>query len=140
MFGRHAFFDGRVQGGVKDLAWFTAEGVEMTDEHWRRPAETLGMYLDGDAVQAGGPGGDPVTAAAHLVVLHAGPADCLFRLPGQPWAKGYQVVPDTTPELPGAAVGTPMAEPATATSRPALAGGEPLAVGARSLVLLRVGR
>ena len=40
---------GRVgEDGVKDLAWFTARGLELTDEQWFDPGlRTLGMYLSG---------------------------------------------------------------------------------------------
>jgi glycogen operon protein len=124
---QRAFFQGRPIGGedgVKDLAWFTPEGVEMNDADWASTtARTLGMYLSGNGIRSRGPRGERITDESFLLLLHAGAEDVGFRLPGPPWAEGYAVVLNTaTPD---------------ATARD-LKAGDDLNLVTRSLVLLQV--
>ncbi len=128
VFRQRAFFLGRPGGGgVKDLAWFDPDGTEMTSDHWHAPtARTLGMYLDGDGIRNRGPCGERITDHSYLVVLHSGDLDVTFRLPGPPWASGYEIVFDTAAEDADGAI-------------PAPAGSE-LGVTARSVVVLRAQR
>jgi isoamylase len=126
VFRQRAFFQGRPIGadGVKDLTWFTPEGVEMSDADWSsQTARTLGMYLSGDGIRTRGPRGERIRDRSFVVLLHAGDDDVDFRLPGPPWAEGYSIVLDT-----GAPTDTPRDVKA----------GEDLAMTARSLVLLHV--
>jgi glycogen operon protein len=97
VFRQRAFFLGRPIGGdVKDLAWFTPEGVEMSDADWASTsARTLGMYLSGDGIRTRGPRGERIHDKSFLLLLHTGDDDCPFRLPGPPWAERYTVVLDT---------------------------------------------
>ena len=126
VFRQRAFFLGRAIGhdGVKDLAWFTPEGVEMSDADWASPtARTVGMYLSGRGIRTRGPRGEPIVDDSFLVILHAGADDTIFRLPGPPWAESYVGELDTAaPEE---------------KLRDVIAG-EDLALVARSAVLLRV--
>ncbi|MFE3070082.1 glycogen debranching protein GlgX [Streptomyces sp. NPDC059247] len=125
---RRAFFSGRRQGadGLRDLAWFTAGGTEMTDADWYAPTATLGLYLSGRDIPGRDERGEQVIDDSFLAVLHAGPGPLDFRLPGAPWARTYALVVDTGRE-------DQSGEPGTRH-----AGGSVLAVGARSVVLLRV--
>jgi isoamylase len=99
---QRAFFDGRpVPGGAgrRDLAWFGADGLEMTGERWlSAETRTIGMYLDGDGIRHRGARGEPVRDASYLLVLHAGNADGVFVLPASPWADYYDIVVDTADE------------------------------------------
>ncbi|HET6911351.1 MAG TPA: glycogen debranching protein GlgX [Mycobacteriales bacterium] len=102
VFRQRAFFEGhRLDDGVKDLAWFTVDGVEMNDANWSAPsARTIGMYLSGRGIRTRGPRGEQIVDDSFLIVLHAGDDECDFRLPGPPWADGYVVEIDTSrPEL-----------------------------------------
>jgi glycogen operon protein len=126
VFRQRAFFQGRpVSGnGVKDLAWFTPEGVEMSDADWFAPtARTLGMYLSGEGIRTRGPRGERIRDESFLLLLHAGADDVTFRLPGSPWAESYQVLLDTA--VPDKAARTRKA-------------GDDLSIPPRSLVLLQV--
>ncbi len=126
VFRQRAFFSGRAVGsaGVKDLAWFGADGVELGSDHWFDPGVTsLGMYLDGHGIRTRGPRGEPVTDDSFLLLLHAGAHDRELVLPGEPWASSYEVVLDTAGRL---AVG------AVVTDR--------LGACSRSVVLLKVHR
>ncbi|MET7753817.1 glycogen debranching protein GlgX [Streptomyces sp. NPDC005389] len=125
---RRAFFSGRPQGtdGLRDLAWFTAEGAEMTEPDWYAPTATLGLYLSGRDIPGRDERGEQITDDSFLAVLHAGPRPLEFRLPGPPWAETYELVVDTGREDQSAPPGTEHA------------GGGTITVGARSMVLLRV--
>ncbi|MFE4984842.1 MULTISPECIES: glycogen debranching protein GlgX [unclassified Streptomyces] len=125
---RRAFFSGRPQGadGLRDLAWFTAEGAEMTEPDWYAPTATLGLYLSGRDIPGRDERGEQITDDSFLAVLHAGPRPLEFRLPGPPWAETYELVVDTGREDQSTPPGTEHA------------GGGTITVGARSMVLLRV--
>jgi glycogen operon protein len=126
VFRRRAFFTGRSAHGVgvKDLGWFGPSGEELADADWERPAVTLGMFLDGEEIHSRGPRGERIVDESFLVVVHAGDEPVSFALPGQPWAKSYEVLLDT-------AVGYDT-EPATYPT-----GSATIAVQPRSVVLLR---
>ncbi len=110
---RHdAYFEGRPAhaDGLKDLAWFGADGVEMTPERWfDHDQRVLGMYLDGRPRS-----GDDARPAL-LVLLNTGPATESVVLPGPPWAAGYQVLLDTVDEQPQGAVDRPAPEAGATT-------------------------
>ncbi|MER5208794.1 glycogen debranching protein GlgX [Streptomyces sp. NPDC002825] len=126
---RRAFFSGRPQGadGLRDLAWFTAGGTEMTERDWYAPTATLGLYLSGRDIPGRDARGEQITDDSFLAVLHAGPRPLDFRLPGPPWAATYELLVDTAAENQSAAPGTRHE------------GGTTLTVAPRSVVLLRVG-
>ncbi|MBW5485951.1 glycogen debranching protein GlgX [Streptomyces bambusae] len=125
---RRAFFSGRPQGvdGLRDLAWFTPEGEEMTEQDWYAPAAALGLYLSGRDIPGRDERGRPVADDSFLALLHAGDRPLSWELPGAPWASSYEVVVDTAREEQG---------PAPAVTYRA---GLRIAVAARSVLLLRV--
>ncbi|MEU6981305.1 MULTISPECIES: glycogen debranching protein GlgX [unclassified Streptomyces] len=125
---RRAFFSGRpAADGLRDLAWFTAEGTEMTEADWYAPAATLALYLSGRDIPGRDARGERVTDDSFLAVLHAGPRPVEFRLPGPPWADTYERIVDTAAEDQSRAPGT------------VHRGGGTISVAGRSVVLLRVG-
>ncbi|MFJ8393842.1 glycogen debranching protein GlgX [Streptomyces sp. NPDC094144] len=125
---RRAFFSGRPQApdGLRDLAWFTPQGAEMTEQDWYAPAATVGLYLSGRDIPGRDARGEPVTDDSFLAVLHAGDRPVDFRLPGPPWARDYELVLDTAREDQSTAPGT------------VHRGDSTLPVPARSFLLLRV--
>ncbi|WP_327172463.1 glycogen debranching protein GlgX [Streptomyces sp. NBC_01336] len=125
---RRAFFSGRSQApdGLRDLAWFTRQGAEMTEEDWYAPAATVGLYLSGRDIPGRDARGEQVTDDSFLAVLHAGDRPADFLLPGPPWADAYELVLDTSREDQSAAPGT------------VHEGGAVFEVPARSVLLLRV--
>ncbi|MGP4000172.1 glycogen debranching protein GlgX [Streptomyces sp. 8N706] len=125
---RRAFFSGRPQGpdGLRDLAWFTADGREMTESDWYAPTATLGMYLSGRDLPQRDERGSPVTDDSFLAVLHADPEPGRFPLPGPPWAAAYELLVDTAREDQSEPPGTRHAA------------GSPFLLPARSVVLFRV--
>lgn len=125
---RRAFFSGRAEGadGLRDLAWFTPGGAEMTEQDWYAPAAALGLYLSGRDIPGRDERGRPVTDDSFLALLHAGDRPVAWALPGAPWAAEYEVVLDTSREDQEAAPGV------------RYRGGRTMTVPARSVVLLRV--
>ncbi|MFG2590184.1 glycogen debranching protein GlgX [Streptomyces sp. NPDC048438] len=125
---RRAFFAGTPQApdGLRDLAWFTAQGAEMTEGDWYAPAATLGLYLSGRDIPGRDARGEQITDDSFLAVLHADHRPCDFRLPGPPWAQAYELVLDTSREDQSTAPGT------------LHRGGTELTVEGRSVLLLRV--
>ncbi|MET7523799.1 glycogen debranching protein GlgX [Streptomyces sp900116325] len=125
---RRAFFSGRAQAadGLRDLAWFTREGKEMTETDWYAPAATVGLYLSGRDIPGRDARGEQVTDDSFLAILHAADRPIGFRLPGPPWARAYELVLDTSREDQSTA-------PATVHR-----GNELLTVPARAVLLLRV--
>jgi isoamylase len=110
---------------VKDLAWFGADGSELTE--WFDPSvPTLAMYLDGHGIRSRGPRGERIVDDTFLVVLHTAADDGEMLLPKAPWATSYDVVLDTTDEQ--------------ARGGARYAAGDRLPLVARSVQLLRVTR
>jgi glycogen operon protein len=126
VFRQRAFFEGhRLDDGVKDLAWFTPDGAEMTDADWAAAdVRTIGMYLSGRGIRTRDARGGRIVDASFLVVLHAGGDDRTFVLPGPPWAETYTRELDT-------------AGAQAAGDR--IAAGVELPLTARSAVVLKVG-
>jgi isoamylase len=107
VFRQDSFFTGSgSQGtkGIKDLAWFSSDGAEMTPSDWYDlRARTIAMYLSGHDIRQLGAHGEPVVDDSFLVIMHAGLEPATFTLPGAPWAAAYEVVLDNTDTLATAA-------------------------------------
>ncbi|HEY9412809.1 MAG TPA: glycogen debranching protein GlgX [Jiangellaceae bacterium] len=95
VFRQRRFFEGRpiVDGGRKDIAWFTPAGTEMTDAQWHdSSATTLGMFLSGDGIRSRNRHGERIVDDSFLLWLHAGAEPIDVTLAAQPWADAYDVV------------------------------------------------
>ncbi|HEX4905867.1 MAG TPA: glycogen debranching protein GlgX [Acidimicrobiales bacterium] len=129
VFRRRRFFEGRPIKGVPDIGWFTPDGSEMSQDDWDKGfAKSLGVFLNGDAIQSVDEHGDAVTDDSFLILFNAHYERMDFVMPerfGQQWS----IVLDTAEALP------PSVDP-TAEQRLVKAT-ETLAAESRSLVLLR---
>jgi isoamylase len=118
VFRRASFFTGTSTGAdsTKDLAWFSAEGVEMTPSDWYDlRTRTIAMYLSGHDIGEVDAHGGPVVDDSFLVIMHAGLEPATFTLPGAPWAAAYEVVLDSTDTIGAAAqAGQPLDVPGVA--------------------------
>ncbi|MFD8919248.1 glycogen debranching protein GlgX [Streptomyces sp. NPDC059569] len=125
---RRAFFSGRPQApdGLRDLAWFTRQGSEMTEEDWYAPARTLGLFLSGRDIPGRDARGEKITDDSFLTVLHADGRPVEFTLPGPPWGQAYELVVDTAREEQTEAPGT------------VYEGGAKVTVPARAVLVFRV--
>jgi glycogen operon protein len=130
VFRRRKFFQGQAIHGsrVKDIGWFTPDGHEMDETHWRAPdVSTLGVFLNGEELPDRGPRGQRVVDASFLLLLNGGTEPALFTLPGDPWAKEYELVADT---------GLAYVRPPGADA-PSYVAGEELSMTSRSFAVLR---
>jgi glycogen operon protein len=90
-------FDGRPAhaDGTKDLAWFGADGEEMSPERWfDHDLRLLGMYVSGK------PAADRSAPDPLLVLLNTGADPVTVQLPGKTWGTSYDVLLDTADERP----------------------------------------
>ena len=94
IFGRRRWFQGRpLHGtGVKDIAWFTPQAKEMSEEDWKAGfAKSLGVFLNGDAIASTDMCGDRVTDDSFYFIFNAHHEPLQFTMPeasfGQNWLK-----------------------------------------------------
>jgi glycogen operon protein len=96
VFRRRRFFQGKAIRGVPhqlgDIAWFTPAGQEMTDADWETgSANSLTVFLNGDAISELGRRGEPIRDDSFLLLFNAGELDLEFALPptryGVLWTK-----------------------------------------------------
>ncbi|MBA3851845.1 MAG: glycogen debranching protein GlgX [Chloroflexi bacterium] len=123
---RRRWFQGRpIHGqGTGDMAWFTPEGVEMTEEEWASGVvNALGIWMSGAGLL--GADYEPVPDDTFYVIASSRDGASSFRLPGKAFGKRWEVVFDTdaSPSFPA----QPRVHRASAA----------LSVESNSLVLLR---
>ena len=95
---RRKYFQGRsIRGGeVKDLAWLAPDGREMTDEAWSADfVRSLGMLLNGSAIEEVNERGDAVICDTLLVLLNAHSDKVPFTLPSLDADQQWRRVIDT---------------------------------------------
>ncbi len=95
---RPVFLHGRqaAPNGLKDIVWFTPQGVEKTAEHWRNAqARCIVLLLNGHAGVHPGPDGAPVDDNVLLIVLNAHADTVNVTLPDVPGGRGWRCVLDT---------------------------------------------
>ena len=95
---RRKFFQGRrIRGaGVQDIAWLDPTGAEMTDEMWSSPdVRTLGVRLNGDAIQEVDERGRPITGDTLLLLLNADDKPVTFVLPAAAPIERWETLFDT---------------------------------------------
>jgi glycogen operon protein len=84
VFQRRRFFQGRQIRGeaVKDIAWLTSSGEEMTDDAWRTGLlRCLGMRLNGDMMNEVDERGRPIVGNTVIMLLNANEQAIPFTLP-----------------------------------------------------------
>jgi glycogen operon protein len=81
---RRNYFQGRSirGGGVTDVAWLAPDGREMTDEAWNADfTRSLGVLLNGTAIEEVNERGEPIVGDTLLVLLNAHDQEVPFTLP-----------------------------------------------------------
>ena len=74
VFHRRRWFQGRAihDSGERDIGWFTPDGEEMTEEHWRVGfAKSLLVLFNGKALPDPDSRGERVTDSSFLVLFNA---------------------------------------------------------------------
>ncbi|MCX5203436.1 glycogen debranching protein GlgX [Streptomyces sp. NBC_00237] len=102
VFRRRRFFHGRpvrgTQDELSDIAWFTPEGEEMTQEDWEAAhAKAITVFLNGEAISEPGPRGERITDDSFLLMFNASAETLEFRVP-QDHGEQWEVVVDTARE------------------------------------------
>jgi isoamylase len=101
VFCRRRWFQGRLIHGsqVRDIGWFTPAGVEMSEDDWRAGfAKSLGVFLNGHAIQSPNERGEPVTDDSFYVMFNSHHELLEFRLPEQPWGEQWTMILNTADE------------------------------------------
>ncbi|MGH3836855.1 MAG: glycogen debranching protein GlgX [Pseudonocardiaceae bacterium] len=128
VFRRRRFFAGRpIRGGdeLRDIAWFTESGEEMTEQDWEvKVCQCLTVFLNGEGIPDADARGQRVTDNSFLLCFNVHHEDTSVQLPGNGYGQEWTVVLDTaTAEPPG-------------TRGVTAAGKDKITVTARSLVVL----
>ena len=95
---RRKFLQGRrIRGAdVTDISWLDTSGGEMTDEMWNSPdVRTLGMRLNGEAIDEANERGERVVGDTLLVIFNAGSAAEPFVLPEAGTSRWWETLIDT---------------------------------------------
>jgi isoamylase len=100
---RRRYFQDRSIRGVKDVAWFSPDGREMTDEAWNADfVRSLGMLLSGSAIEEVDERGEPVLGDTLLVLLNGHHDRISFVLPplvaDQLWFRVFDTVDPSLPD------------------------------------------
>jgi len=99
VFRRRRWFQGRAIHGrqVVDIAWFTPEGIPMSEKNWERGvARSLGVFLNGEAIPNPNPQGEPVIDDNFYLMFNAHHEDKIFTLPKLQTIDNWQPVLDTS--------------------------------------------
>ncbi|MDT7728282.1 MAG: isoamylase [Actinomycetota bacterium] len=133
VFRRRRFFAGKPIGKgeeLRDIAWFTTSGEEMTEQNWDDAfGKAVIVFLNGEGIPDLDPRGMPVVDDSFLMAFNAHYEDIEMTLPANGYGSEWAVVVDTA-----------TAEVASEPGEESIAGGSKLNVVARSLVVLqRVG-
>jgi glycogen operon protein len=135
IFRRRGWFQGSELRGtdVKDLAWFTPDAKEMSDQDWQAGfAKSLGVFLNGASIQRMGEHGERVKDDSFYVIFNAHHEPLQFTLPpAQLAAKWGQVLDTSTENAP---------ELRRSRKGQSLEAGAKLEVQPRSVVVLRTVR
>ncbi|OBI35757.1 glycogen debranching protein GlgX [Mycobacterium colombiense] len=104
VFRRRRFFSGkplgrRGQDGLPDIAWFTPEGAEMTDEDWGAGfAKSVTVFMNGHGIPDRDPRGQRVLDDSFLLCFNAHYEPIEFTLPPKEFGASWRVVVFTGPE------------------------------------------
>jgi isoamylase len=99
VFRRRRFFLGQPQTPSDekgDIIWLTPAGQEMTQADWGTSyANSLAVFLNGEAITEPDPRGGKITDAKFLLLFNAHSSPLTFILPEASYAAGWEVVIDT---------------------------------------------
>jgi isoamylase len=104
VFRRRRFFRGqdirRMPDQLRDIAWFTPAGQEMTDADWQASsAASLTVFLNGEAISEPDPRGEPIRNDSFLLLFNAGERDLELTLPPARYGALWSKVLDTAVPL-----------------------------------------
>ncbi len=100
VFRRRRFFSGQaLRGGrqrLRDIAWFTPTGQEMTGEDWDAGfAKSLTVFLNGQAISEPDRRGERIADDSFLLLFNASEHDLVFAIPPRRYGQRWTTVLDT---------------------------------------------
>ena len=99
VFRRRRFFEGEpIRSGdeVRDIAWLTPSGREMTHDDWNMAFDKcVGVFLNGAAITAPDARGERVVDDSFLLCFNAHKRDMEFTTPHDDYAQTWTVELDT---------------------------------------------
>jgi isoamylase len=99
VFRRRRFFDGQpIRSGdeVRDIAWLTPSGREMTHDDWNQAFDKcVAVFLNGEAITAPNARGERVVDDSFLLCFNAHKRDVEFVTPHDDYAQEWNVELDT---------------------------------------------
>ncbi|MGB9377224.1 MAG: glycogen debranching protein GlgX [Mycobacteriales bacterium] len=99
VFRRRRFFGGRPirrDDELRDIAWFTSAGEEMTERDWDSDfGLALAVFLNGDGIPDRDQRGNPVTDDSFLICFNAHDHDVDFVAPDADYASSWEACLDT---------------------------------------------
>ncbi|MDQ3762854.1 MAG: glycogen debranching protein GlgX [Actinomycetota bacterium] len=106
VFRRRRFFAGKpIRRGdeLRDIAWFTPTGEEMTEQDWEVGfCQCVTVFLNGDGIADADPRGQRISDKSFLLCFNSHHEDIDMQLPGNGYGHEWAVVLDTaTGEPPG---------------------------------------
>jgi isoamylase len=103
VFRRRRWFEGRSLRGrdVRDIAWFTPAGQEMSEQDWSVGSpKSLMVFLNGKAIPNRGPRGEAIVDNTFLLCFNAHHETIAFTLPPTPFGRRwYRVIDTADPDL-----------------------------------------
>jgi isoamylase len=94
-FRRRRFFQGRPIRGTLDIGWFKPDGKSMTDQDWNVGyARSLGVFLNGKAIQGHDEHGRPVTDDSFILLFNAHTAGVRWTIP-EDYGPAWRLILDT---------------------------------------------
>ena len=84
VFCRRAWFQGReIYGsGVRDIAWFNPDGVEISDKQWQEGSDkAISIFLNGEELLSPDPYGERIVDDSFLLFFNANPETMEFAIP-----------------------------------------------------------
>jgi glycogen operon protein len=98
VFRRRRFFKGMpIRSGdqIRDIAWLTKDGIEMTPDDWNSGIKSVAVFLNGEALPEPNTRGERVVDDSFLLCFNAHAYTVEFVTPDGEYAKQWTTVIDT---------------------------------------------
>ncbi len=92
VFRRRRWFQSRNIRGIEDVEWFRPDGGGMSDDDWETGhAKAVGVFINGETIQATDPYGERIVDDSFLVLFNASEYDLDWTMPLARWGARWVV-------------------------------------------------